>query len=153
MFKKAFNNWSKKKQISEATEFINGLAVMDSDEISVILVHTLDFRNDILVLGPDLFYPAVILNEEPMFTFKMSSRLKEFQSKGNYATATAMMVWIHTFRAMTELELRPYGRRLWAELSRGFSGVDEARSQIHDMTGKYLNIYGAGQYPDGLHPI
>ncbi len=152
MFKRMFNKWAVKTKKTEIVEFVNHLSAMDSTEIALALAHTLDLRNDILQNGVDLFQPSFILATEPEFTHKMSSRLKSVQAQGDFETATALIIWIHTFRAVTDLEVRQSGRDLWAQLSRAFMLVEEEKYSLFSITGKPLNVEGIGQFPDGLTP-
>ena len=65
-------------------------------------------------------------------------------------SAVGAVIWLHSAPAMQQVELRPAGRAMWAQLTRGFPYVEEAAFRYLVATGARLSIDGFDNIPLGL---
>lgn len=145
--------WSERQQAKEMVDFIRRTAAADGEELGLPLAMALDLRNTIRrESNLDLLYPAAVLQIDPFAILPLARKVKQQQAAGDLLSAAATIIWVHTLRAMTSHELRPYGRQLWGELSRGFPHIVAGADQFYAMTRIVLDITGRGQFPDGLTP-
>ncbi len=60
------------------------------------------------------------------------------------------MIWLHTMRGATSLELRGLAREMWSEFARGFPHVDASALSLQNLGGQPLNTVGATEFPNGF---
>jgi len=134
----------------EIDQFITGLKSMSDDEIAELVAYSTHTKHLIERLGVDLFFPNDIYMKNPDLLPELVKQISNFKSQGNHIAASAMMVWAHTIRATTRSDLVARGRAMWTELSRGFSGVEHAKSNIASRTGNLLNTSDSNKIPYSL---
>ena len=145
--------WATSAQEREIKDFVAKLSYMDSDEIGIMVAVAADFRNHFWATErQDLAQPSVVLCADPRTTYHLSKSVNILQKGGNFMPAAAIIVWVHTLRAMTEIGLRPYGRAMWKELQRGMPHAQEAAQYYRVAFGKTLNIDGYEDIPSGMGP-
>ena len=88
----------------------------------------------------------------PLFAAVLSRVIKDLQKSGQLESAAAMMVWLHTFRAATWIELRGHGREVWRELARGFPEVERAARDMYSLLNIKPDIEGYDEFPTGFTP-
>jgi len=71
--------------------------------------------NNILSIGPVM--DTLQCN---LASTEISRAIKNHQKQGNNHLAAYMMVWMHSLRSLSSLELIPAGKNMWIELERGF---------------------------------
>jgi len=134
-------------------EWIKYVEAMNGDEVSAIVSVATHLRHGIYEqYGVDLLNPAAEDIIHPNFIFEMHGLIKQFQSRKAGSDAAGLAVWLFTWRALTVLEHRSMGRRLWRELRRGFPYVEETADNLFLLTGKRLNIEGYDDILAGLEP-
>ena len=67
-------------------------------------------------------------------------------------SSVGLAVWVHTLRAITEIDLRGLGREMWKELERGFSHAKQGKDDMFVMTGVEIDLSNLGKFPTGLTP-
>lgn len=143
--------WSARVQIRDLERFNGMLAAMDGSEIGAALAVAADLRNRFLLIEQvDLHYPSVCLIENPKLAVYLNKMVREFKAANSGAYAGAAMIWLHTIRSMTDLRIRPSGRRMWAELARGIPHTEAAADMHRYLFGTHLNISEFDVIPDGL---
>lgn len=151
-FARKFDKWASGKQASEFIEFLKRLRAMDGEELGLVVALATDRRHILEADGHLVSDPTIYVAANPDFTFQLSRATIQHQKQGNLVLAAALMVWIHTLRAGTRLELRQYGRDMWRELQRGFPYVEQAALDAEHLFGKRLNVEGFNEFPKGLTP-
>jgi len=146
-------SWGIAKQRKELETWLNLLISMNSDEIGALVAGATHMRHGLeKTYHVNLLDPIVTSTVEPDLIFKLHGLIKEYQSRGDNASAASVMVWLHTLRCGTSLELRQLGRSLWRELERGFQFVDASAQNIYNLSGMLLETSGYNQFPVGLEP-
>lgn len=147
-----FDRWATGRQRKELTDFVQNLRAMDGTEIGMVLAMATAYRHDLARRGVDLLQPAILLAADPGITFTLARTIQQHQKHGEMSLSAALMVWVHTLRATSRLELRQLGRDMWRELERGFPHAIENSMSLMALTGQTANIEGYDQFPDGLTP-
>ena len=148
-----FAAWGVRQQEKELRKFIAILSSMDGSELGLVVAMSTDARNLYASAGKNFLEPLLLGTQDPMFTFKLVGDIKKLQKQNNPSGAASLMIWAHTMRASTSLELRPLGRQMWKELQRGFPHAEMASYEHRLLTGMALNIDGYNQFPSGLTPL
>lgn len=145
--------WSVGKQEQEVRDFVHKLSVVDSSELGLPVALATAYRHLVRRnVGIDLLFPATALISEPTICTRLNREIQELQRQRQFAGLAAGMIWLHSLRAMQSLELRPHGRELWRQLSRGFPHVLNSADDHALLTGVLLEIEDYDQIPDGLGP-
>lgn len=148
-----FLAWGRKKQIQELTAFNSALRGMDGAEVGLVVALAADVRNALVEsTGDNLLYPTMVTMRNPSYILTLTKGIKELQKAGHNPRAAAVMVWAHTVRGITDVEVRHHARAMWDQLSRGFPHAHSAAIDYYMLTNEDLNIYLHDQYPEGLTP-
>lgn len=84
------------------------------------------------ILDVDVFPMTEEAGEVPT---RLRKLVEEFQKDNQEHTAAAIMVWLHSVRAMVYPEATYLGQQMWAELRRGFPYAKDALSQLPATVG------------------
>lgn len=152
MFDRLVRNWAVRRQRAEMSQFADFLSAMDGKEIGMVVACATHVRHQLENEGTMLLFPQLEIQKDPMVTARLSRMVEIMQKEKRPRDAAAVMVWVHTLRAMSCLELRMLGRKIWKELSRGFPHVEWAADVVEEMVGKPCNVGGYEQFPGGLTP-
>lgn len=145
--------WATRSQRAELAEFISRLHAMDGSEIGLIVACATNHRHVLATHnGWDLLNPATLEIADPMIALKLGDIVRSLQGKGRPELAAGTMVWLHTVRAASNLDLRQSGREMWRELSRGFDHAEEAAVDFATLTGHVFDTHGYDTFPAGLTP-
>lgn len=148
-----FFSWSVDKQKKELETWLGMLRAMNSDEIGAVVAIATHIRHGLeKTYLVNLLDPVVTASLSPNLVFTLHKWIKEYQSRGDRSSAAGVMVWLHTIRCGTSLELRQHGRELWRELQRGFPFAVASAQGIYSISGVMLNTQGSGSVPTGLEP-
>jgi hypothetical protein len=126
---------------------------MDGSEIGLVVALATDFRNEMEAAGCPLSDPIVYASLDPGFTFGLSKQVVRLQKAGCFQDAAALMVWVHTMRAASRLELRQLGRELWTELARGFPHVVDGARIVKKFQSRSVDVRNADAFPKGFSPV
>jgi hypothetical protein len=143
--------WSIQKQENELKEFLQKVSAADSSELGLPVLMATVYRHIFRrQTGLDLLRPAEVLVADHLICWRLSREVERLQSKKEFISATPVIIWVHSLRAMGELQLRPLGRELWRELKRGFPYVLDASHEpaFSSLTSDDLEGYEC--VPDGL---
>lgn len=152
-FSRKIYDWGVSKQSEEIGAFVKRLSVIDGGELGMVVALATDRRHAFRdAYGIDLSYPSLALGMDRNIAITLGGLIRDSQKQKNYPMAAAFMVWIHTIRACTAIDLRGAGRGMWRQLERGFPYAVDARWNYFDVTGDLLNIEGFDQFPEGLTP-
>ena len=152
MFWRAVNKWGVNRQKKEATVFLQMLKVCDGSELGFPVGLAAHFRNKYALTGRDFNQAIALQALEPEFVVQLSSEVKRLQAEGLQVLAPGLMIWVHSFRAGNDLELRGIVRRIWGELERGFPHVETQGLDAAAMLNFPIDIHGYDQFPEGLSP-
>jgi hypothetical protein len=146
--------WSAEIQEKELKEFLCKMSIADSSKLGLPVLTATVYRHIVKRhFGLDFLYPAHAVAIDPMICWKLAKQIKSLQSKKEFASATPIMIWLHTLRVVQvgSLHLRPLGRELWAQLSRGFPFVLDKANEPH-LPSNLDDLEGFNCIPDGLGP-
>ncbi|MGD9740028.1 MAG: hypothetical protein AB7O56_07515 [Bauldia sp.] len=142
---------------SDIVNFTTRLRNIDASEVGFIVAVATDVRHHLRAeLQVDLLHPAASIFIRPDLGGLLFAQIKELQRAGtmmSLSAASGFMVWIHTVRSFTNIDLRPRGRELWVALARGFPHAEMAAIQHFRLAAMELNIDNFDQIPDGLGPL
>jgi hypothetical protein len=163
-------NWMKTKrsiqlaQVRDATadleRFILALKGMSDQEIGTVVAMAAILRMELreMSMFPDEALGVGMPLPEAKQDFirrNMSGLALDLQKKGD-PNAGSAMVWAHTLRAYHFPEVRLLGRKMWAELERGFPHTLSAFSFMESISGQQppLGALPASRFiPVGLEPF
>lgn len=114
---------------SDMSRFVDILKGMDDSALGSLIVGATWVRKNLEQNGQ---IPEGILFSGPvtdtlkcnMASLEISKAIKNHQQQGNNHLASFMMVWMHSLRALSALELVPLGKVMWQELERGFAHTE-----------------------------
>ena len=151
MLGKLFNKWAMKRQVKEATDFLGRLKSMNSDELGIPLVVTLEAAEMIREeKGLDVFDPFATMATDPSASFYYSTLAIKLQKMEREILAPGAMVWAHTLRATVNHEIRNLVRQIWVELNRGSPFVENARHDLMSLYQIWPNLDRVGETPVGM---
>lgn len=120
-FKRKLNDMGSKSGVKDLERVVMMIRGMSDEERSTLFFHS----QKALELAHENGFNFVNGLENPdsdeftdgwCFARQM---IKQCQSTDNLELSGAMMVWLHSFRAVHYLECRLYGQQMWDELIRG----------------------------------
>ena len=150
MLGRLFDSWAGKKQAKELKSFVENLRAADGSELGMVVACATNWRHELRQDGWDLLAPSLCLATDPMITFRLIKAIQKLQHDDRPELAVGLMVWVHTLRALTRLQLRSLGRDMWRELSRGFPHVDEAAVGAFAIMGTKFDTRNSDQFLSGL---
>jgi len=117
-----------RSQEGELLLFVQALRGMTQDELAGLLVASTRQRKNLPDYGINLteFLEGGAPAGHELYALKIGSIIKDMQKSKDLAAAGALMVWLHSVRAISSPPLRIHGKSLWEELMRGFTFVDAA---------------------------
>ncbi len=146
-------NWSKRIIRREMDEFVGRLRALDASELGMIVACAADQRHRLERFFPiNLLAPSATIVSVPEAPVELRKLIAAAQHRGDFVAAAGLMVWLHTLRAMLDIDLRQGGRDMWRELARGFPHCEDAAHGVFDLTGMIYEIAGYDLFPDGLSP-
>jgi hypothetical protein len=151
-FSRKVENWASNNMRQELESFIASLRAMDGSEIGIVVAMATHLRHQLESMGHMPMDPIVYVAVNPRFPLLLSQTIGDFQKQERFRDAAALLIWAHSARAGSRLELRALGRELWRELARGFPHVEDGARSVAEMTGSRLNTQGANEFPKGLTP-
>lgn len=114
--------WLKKKfeqqQSYEAERFLVSLEGGDTVVIDMVLGTAMFWAEFYKNKGIDLYSMEEWLLNKPLFPLELNKIIKRLQKQGTEASATGVMVWLFSARALMYPEQRLSGRKIWEQLSR-----------------------------------
>lgn len=121
-----FRNKFIKSQEIAIQKFVQSLKGMDDGEIGSLMLSATVARNYAYnSLGINFLDPIFELEQKPFVVITIGKLIKLNQQEKHYALASGFYVWLHSFRAIAEPELRIYGKQMWKELYRGITHINE----------------------------
>jgi hypothetical protein len=150
-FSRKIDKWAVKTQANEMSDFVSKLESMDGEDIGFVLAMAAHYRNG-LSSGQELMNPIAFAAINPTAALQLNRAIRDLQKHGRQSEAAGVMIWLHTTRAASSLELRGLGRKMWRELERGFSHVGKGAAIFFNMTGIILDVENANRFPEGLTP-
>lgn len=139
-------------QEREISSFTAQLSQMDGDEIGLVVALATDTRNRLEDAGFLLSDPIAAYTVDPETPSALKEMIRTLQAEGRLQEAAALMVWLHTSRVGTRLELRPLARQMWGQLERGFPHVEEASMALMRVFSRSIRLDGYDEFPKGLSP-
>jgi len=139
-------------QEGEISSFTAQLRQMDADEIGMVVALATDTRNRLEDVGFLLGDPIGAFTVDPETPSVLNEMIRTLQAEGRLQEAAAVMVWLHTSRVGTRLELRPLAREMWRQLERGFPHAEEASMTLMRIFFRPIRLDGYDKFPKGLSP-
>ncbi|MDB9871166.1 hypothetical protein OAD33_08835 [Alphaproteobacteria bacterium] len=123
---------------TDMSRFVEMLKGMDDCAIGGLVVGANWVRKNLEQHGQ---IPDKILSIGPVMdtlkcnqaSLEISKAIKNHQQQGNNILASFMMVWLHSLRSLSSLELIPMGKNMWVELERGFLYVDKGFETVETL--------------------
>ena len=106
-------------------------------------------------LKDEVFDVAATILEQAPAQYMISQLIPSLQKNKQFSEAAGLMVWLHSLRAFTYLEIRSYGRDMWKELNRGFKQAEESLEIVTMTQPDYVPIMEINELffiPLGLEP-
>ncbi|PHR17864.1 MAG: hypothetical protein COA41_11230 [Sphingopyxis sp.] len=147
-----FTSWARKRQVKELQSFVEQLRSMDGQDLGMILAVATDSRIKLERQGFRLMDPIVDAPTDPGAAVRLNSIIRGLQAEGKFPEAASVMVWLHTIRVGTNIQLRQVAREMWRELTRGMPHVHAASLDLMRSGSKAIFVDGYEQYPAGLAP-
>lgn len=151
MFWLLFDKWATRKQVAEAKDFLARVKSMNSDELAIPLVVTLETadqaRNE---KGFDVFDPFSTMAQDPGASRYFSQLANDIKKSGRIGLATGAMIWCHTMRATVNYEVRPIVREIWKELHRAIPHAEEGRQELLSVYHMWPSFDRLGETPIGM---
>jgi hypothetical protein len=148
-----FRNRMIKIMEQEIKQYIQSIQGMDNGDIACVILHATMARNVTgRNLGVNFLDPIIELENNVSITLKIGDMIKASQRDKQYVVAASFMVWLHTFRSISQPEMRIYGKQLWKELNRGIMYINDNTHMLYTYT--YLeaaDIMDYHQIPLGLN--
>ena len=124
---------------SDMNRFIGMLKGMDDGAIGSLVVGANWVRKNLEQHGQ---IPDSILTVGPVMdtlkcnkaSLEISKAIKNHQQQGNNHLASFMMVWMHSLRSLSSLELVPLGKEMWVELERGFPYIENGFQTVSTLS-------------------
>ena len=127
-----------KKMADEMEHFLVSLKGSDQIALDLIAATTFMWAAFFKARGKDMFIAGAWLPQDKFFPLQLQNMLRDQQKAGNTSSATGLMVWLHSCRALLYPELRLSGREIWSELSK-------AGEEAHSA---YFELIVVGDIPD-----
>lgn len=145
--------WATNTQKRELEEFVSRLRAMDSSEIGMIVACATHHRHFLAeTRNWDLLEPVLTEMQEPTLAIQLGQYLRALQKAGRPELAAGYMVWLHTVRAASSLDLRDLGRQMWKELARGFLVAEDQGDAAGFILGISFDAHDCERFPSGLTP-
>ena len=92
------------------------------------------------VVAAGLFQDEALPSVEALgiYQMKINRIVRQFNKMRRPSDAAGAMVWSYSLRCLNVPELRPLGREMWAQLSRGLPHVEEALKDGEEQKGEPL---------------
>jgi hypothetical protein len=121
---------------TDMTRFIEMLKGMDESALGGLVVGANWIRKNLEQHGQ---IPEKILTIGPVMdplkcnqaSLDISKAIKNHQQQGNNHLASFMMVWLHSLRSLSSLELIPLGKDMWVELEKGFAHIENGFETVN----------------------
>ena len=152
MFKKLTEKVLSGIEVREAKDMLARLQSLDSPEVA--LVTAMVYHSGAILerdLGLDPFHPAILVELDPDAPLKTSKLAISLRKENEVAMSNALAVWVHTFRAMRNYQVRNISREIWKCLASGIPHVEKVDNQYFMETRKRLALSRLGQIPEGVH--
>ncbi len=119
--------------------YVEELQMMSDEQVGALLGIATVLRVNITedrVIPPDLFERGDGLADKALkrHLWRLNKAVVDFRSKGRGVDAGAMLLWVHSFRALHHPELRATGKLVWAEIARGRTAMAPAWEAIESRT-------------------
>lgn len=144
-------------EIRAQTQMFKG---MSDDEIGFIVAGSTILRLNYMsegIIPPEALDLSLERDDfkMDMVPVKLGNLIREFQNMGQPTDAAFTMIWLHSTRSLSNLDIRVFGREMWAEISRGFPYAREKLVEIEKMSTKTHEISDEDLefIPIGLEPF
>ena len=149
------------KSVEEVERFLDGLKATSDRDVGLLLAVATVIRVNMEthgVLPQGLFEEDEMPSTEALATLQMRiNRVSgQFVRMGSGLDATGALVWSYSLRCLNVPELRPLGRAIWTELTRGHPHVESALKAGEEQTGRpYARRVWRewDRIPVGLEPV
>ncbi len=152
MIKGWFERKMAKTRQQDADRFLLGLKGGDHLVIDEVMAVTMYWAKIYEDMGMDLYNVVDWVNSNLEITVHLNTAIRDNQKKGNFSSATGLMVWLHTARAAAFAELRHTGRQIWEELLRSTPDSEHMAVGMLESIGKIGEVNHI-RVPDGFEKI
>jgi len=141
--KEMFKSWVKRKvndvgsksSVKDLQRVVVMLKGMSDDELAALVSLSHALRENMReTSGIDIAYHLSDFDNPECGEAWVHVRnmVRHCQAKEMFEASAALMVWLHSIRAMHYLECRYYGQQMWSELLRGTRALQAAGESIDD---------------------
>jgi hypothetical protein len=139
----------------ELTDYVARLKANPDEALGFVTALATDFRRNYLAeKGVDLLDPGAAYDNDPALAEKLGAEVRNLQYSGDFERkrAGAIIIWVHTIRAVAEPSLHQLALEMWREFSRGFPYVEMAAETLEEALAYAPSIHGAATFPVGFDP-
>ena len=144
------NRKFEKSQRDEVDRFLISTRGADTEVVDLILGYTMFWAAFYADLSKELYVLEDWIQEDLMFPVQLGKHIRIQQAARNAPSATGLMVWLYSARALMYPELRLSGRQLWSELSRSTDGSEEFARHLASQAGYSNYRFDRFRIPEGL---
>lgn len=137
----------------DADRFLISLKGADQQALDVILAAAMHWAAYYDKKGRDLYRMEEWIHSNIAFPMELVATIKAMQRQGTPASATGLMVWLHSARAVIYPDIRLYGRQIWAELAKSTDESDFLAVDMATASGVSSYLPSRFDVPLGLEPI
>jgi len=149
--------WLEKKTSAtmraDAERFLVSLQGAEQMALDAVAATTIYWASFYAAKGRDLYAMALWIPGEKLFPVELVSSIKALQKGGGQSSATGLMVWLHSARALLYPELRLAGRNIWSELAKATPDAQTLADEVAAANGQFAIINLISQVPVGLEPL
>jgi hypothetical protein len=119
-------------------EFLVRLRGLGADERGIVAAQTAHYLRHFQSSYIDLLYPSLALRYWPNIESQISAAIVEMQKNGREALVPGLMVWTHTLRAQSRIELLLQAKEMWRIVESGFDRAVIEAATFELLTGQLL---------------
>ena len=138
---------------ADAERFLVSLQGAEQEVLDVIAGTTIYWASFYAAKGREMYSMELWLPREKLFPVELVSSIKTLQKGGGSSSATGLMVWLHSARALLYPDLRLAGRNIWSELAKATSDAQDLADEVAMANGKFPIVNLISQIPMGLEPL
>ncbi len=125
----------------EVEKFVRNLETTGDRDLGVILAVATAIRINMEtygVLPRRVFTDGEMPSTEALGLYQMhiNKVARQFRRQRKLADSAGAMVWSYSLRCLNVPEFRPFGRRMWGELLRGYPHVEEVLAEGEAQRGE-----------------
>jgi hypothetical protein len=143
--------WFKKKPsgTDQLKDFIDKLAQSQPEDLGLAVATVEHTANTFFIYG-DFYKPRELMAKRPDILGMGVMEAQRLQMSNLHVVAVGWIVWVHTFRAVSNPELMPLAKSMWSLLIRGAKFAPAQASTLVPVLGFELQVEQPSRVPEGF---